>query len=371
MSPDGDDRNLELEAAIAAEPDARGGYEVYADWLAQRGDPRGELIAVQLAREARPSDPRLAGREAELLTEHGGTWLRGLDQHAWPGPPIEVEWERGFIASARIPTGYSSDDSAFTYRAFAELPCAALVREIVLGVACSSGGHGNPDDDISILEALRDQPLPTLRSIELAIFDHQISWTHLGDVSIARLDELPRLETLAITAGRMTLGAIDLPQLRQLSLVSGGQRAHVLHSIAAARWPSLEELTVYFGTDQYGGSCTLADVAPILAGHNLPNITSLGLCNSTFADELVVELVAAPILPRLKRLDLSAGTLGADGARTLLAHADKLEHLAAIALGDNYIPPDLAAELEQRLPQIVLGDQEFDGGYGRFVSVSE
>jgi hypothetical protein len=326
---------------------------------------------VQLAREDRPSDARLAARETELLTEHGGTWLRGLDQQAWPGPAIEVEWERGFVASASIPTGYESQDSAFTYRAFAELPCAVLVREIVLGVACSYGGRGDPDEDISILEALRDRPLATIRSLELSAFDHQLSWTQLGDVSLARLDKLPRLDKLAITAGRMTLGAIDLPQLRQLSLVSGGQRAHVLHSIAAARWPSLEELTVYFGTSDYGGNCTLADLAPILAGDNLPHVTSLGLCNSTFADALVVALVAAPILPRLKRLDLSAGTLGADGARTLLAHADKLEHLAAIALGDNYLPPELAAELVRRLPQIELGDQQIEGEYGRFVSVSE
>jgi uncharacterized protein (TIGR02996 family) len=52
---------------------------VYADWLEERGDPRGEFIRVQccLAGMA-PDDPRHAGlesREWELLTEHGGRWV--------------------------------------------------------------------------------------------------------------------------------------------------------------------------------------------------------------------------------------------------------------------------------------------------------
>lgn len=300
----GPERNLELEAAIAADPEARGGYEVYADWLAQRGDPRGELIAVQLAREDRPLDAWLAKRETELLVDHGGTWLGGLDGPSWPGPPIEVEWERGFVTSAIIPTGYQSEDAAFTYRAFAALPSAALVRELALGVACTYGGGG--EDDVSILEALHDCPLPIVKKLALREFEHQISWTHVGDISIAGLGYLDELH---ISAGRITLGAIDLPRLRRLRLESGGLRAHVLASVTSARWPMLEELDVYIGTPDYGGTCTLNDVLPILAGTNLPRVTSLGVRNSPFADELVARLVDAPILPRLTSLDLQYGTM--------------------------------------------------------------
>src|SRR5688572_17110671 len=43
------ERNLELEAVIAADPDAVEPYLVYADWLQARGDPRGELIVVHHA----------------------------------------------------------------------------------------------------------------------------------------------------------------------------------------------------------------------------------------------------------------------------------------------------------------------------------
>jgi uncharacterized protein (TIGR02996 family) len=42
--------NLDLEAQIAAAPDAPDPFLVYGDWLQQSGDPRGELVALQAAR---------------------------------------------------------------------------------------------------------------------------------------------------------------------------------------------------------------------------------------------------------------------------------------------------------------------------------
>ncbi|MBA3541340.1 MAG: TIGR02996 domain-containing protein [Deltaproteobacteria bacterium] len=48
------DRNLELEAEIAKTPDEVAPYLVYADWLQQHGDPRGELIALSVELEHAP-----------------------------------------------------------------------------------------------------------------------------------------------------------------------------------------------------------------------------------------------------------------------------------------------------------------------------
>jgi len=53
----------ELETAILADPEARAAYAVYADWLLERGDPDGELVAVQLALEDAPGDAALLARE--------------------------------------------------------------------------------------------------------------------------------------------------------------------------------------------------------------------------------------------------------------------------------------------------------------------
>jgi uncharacterized protein (TIGR02996 family) len=71
----------ELLAAIGrAAPDDDEARLVYADWLLERGDPRGELIHVQCAlariggaKSAR-SEP-LRARERALLAEHQLTWI--------------------------------------------------------------------------------------------------------------------------------------------------------------------------------------------------------------------------------------------------------------------------------------------------------
>lgn len=57
----------ELEAAILADPEARAAYAVYADWLLERGDPDGELVAIQLALEDAPGDAARKARERELV----------------------------------------------------------------------------------------------------------------------------------------------------------------------------------------------------------------------------------------------------------------------------------------------------------------
>ena len=356
----------ELEAAILADPEAVAPYSVYADWLEQQGDPRGELIHVQLARENDP-DPALVEREGELLAEHANRWLGGLLDYPL-GPPnaLEVTWRRGFVHSATVKTSYESNDGAFLYRELAARPVARFLRELCLGAGCSYGGR--PPDDVSILEALRDCPLPLLRALEINCLGRELSWTHVGDISIANAS-LRGLESLEIVTGRMTLGAIDLPNLRTLRLETGGLPEHVLEDIAAASWPALETLVIYFGIEDYGGSCTARDVMPILEGKNLPRLTTLALCNGTFADELVPLIASSPILPCLRRLDLSKGTMGEVGAEALLRHREEFAHLEALDLTENYLPDD--ARLQLARPGFDVSAQKTEGEWGRFVTVSE
>lgn len=357
------DREPALEAAISADPDERSGYEVYADWLAERGDPRGEFIQVQLALEL-AEDPALRERERELLKAHEADWLGHLDWLV----RVRARWRRGFVERIEVLTAYQSTEPAQAWTLLAELPSLIAVREAELGVGLSH--HGRPPDDISLLEALRDHPAATLRTILFSAFDDQLAWTHIGDISIANA-ALANIEAMTVTAGRITLGAIDLPRLRRLALICGGLNAHVPASIATARWPALEELTVYFGREEYGGDCTLASALPLLAGNNLPRVTSLGLANSEFGDGLAQAIPDAAILPRLRRLDLSLGTMGDEGGRALLAHADRLAHLEVLDLGENYLSAEVAREIVARLPQARVADQKIEDEYGRYTSIGE
>ncbi|HEX7699964.1 MAG TPA: hypothetical protein VF403_04565, partial [Kofleriaceae bacterium] len=67
--------------------------------MAERGDPRGEFIAVQ-CELARAFDPQLAKRETELLAQHGERWVAELGlrkrERLVPGEPLPVVFHRGF-----------------------------------------------------------------------------------------------------------------------------------------------------------------------------------------------------------------------------------------------------------------------------------
>jgi type IV pilus assembly protein PilB len=83
-------------SAIHAEPDNDMHRLAYADWLEERGDPRGEFIHVQcwLARmqDTDPLYPRLREREQELLDQHRPAWLGEL------GPLTKQStFRRGFL----------------------------------------------------------------------------------------------------------------------------------------------------------------------------------------------------------------------------------------------------------------------------------
>lgn len=71
--------------AILDSPDDDGIRLIYADWLEERGDPRGEFIRLQchLARLATndQSWAELANKEAALLAHHEPSWRQAL-------PPI-------------------------------------------------------------------------------------------------------------------------------------------------------------------------------------------------------------------------------------------------------------------------------------------
>src|SRR5947208_9119202 len=88
-------------AAIVDDPDDDSLRLIYADWLEEQGDPRGEFIRVQCAlAQLPPGDPRrsaLAERERALGDEHGQTWRSDL-------PPVlrHQPFVRGFVEVAGL-----------------------------------------------------------------------------------------------------------------------------------------------------------------------------------------------------------------------------------------------------------------------------
>jgi uncharacterized protein (TIGR02996 family) len=82
--------------AVYDDPSSDAPRKVYADWLMQRGDPRGEFIALQCG----PSGAASLARQNELFVQHGTGWLGALE-------PVVVksalyDFDRGFLSIARV-----------------------------------------------------------------------------------------------------------------------------------------------------------------------------------------------------------------------------------------------------------------------------
>ncbi len=95
----------ELLARIHEAPDDLGARAVYGDLLSEQGDPRGELITLQLAHERNPA------REQKLLKAHGAAWAGPIG--GWFTPASRI-FEGGFLAGGRLADGYRVvlDDAA-------------------------------------------------------------------------------------------------------------------------------------------------------------------------------------------------------------------------------------------------------------------
>jgi uncharacterized protein (TIGR02996 family) len=86
-----------LERDIYANPDDDEPRAVLADLLQARGDPRGELIALQLAAAAGRGSDDGDARIEELVRDHGRAWLGPLHEIAY-----RAELHRGFLTRLEL-----------------------------------------------------------------------------------------------------------------------------------------------------------------------------------------------------------------------------------------------------------------------------
>jgi uncharacterized protein (TIGR02996 family) len=387
-------RNLELEARLVESPDEVDSYLVYADWLQTQGDPRGELITLQHARKKKHADDLLA-RHVDHFLGPLQPYAKALDESGDPS----FEWELGFIRGARL--SYDSNsvedleggDELSLEKALTLLlkhPSGALLRDLLVPINMRGDGcYFEP-----LCKVIAKHGAPALRSLRLGEFhyagprgpkgtdyDYEISWTQLGDMS-GMWKSLPRLETLELMGsmgnyqGKAKLGAIKLPALRRLEIRTGGMDRANTRAIAAADWPSLEYLDLWFGRSHYGFSGGVADLEPILDGTRLPRLKHLGLMNAEFTDELCQRLASAKILPRLEELSLALGTMTDAGAETLVASARAFSHLKLVDLEYNFLSKKGEGLIRKLAKKVLTGNQKEPWDWteengGRYASVGE
>jgi uncharacterized protein (TIGR02996 family) len=381
-----DARNPELEAAIIADPSDRDAYAVYADWLQEQGDPRGELISLQLGykdKQARTLIEKHKDYFLGPLAEHEEVYDEGGNNSSshLRTSAQEKEWQKihrqaflwrnGFIYRVRLSHDSYSVESfegqtVDILKQVLAHPSARFATEF----AFMSNGDPNEDNLQDLIDALAADAPPTTRRIILGDNVDQISWHHTGNLE-KLWKGVPSLRTIEIETGEFDVGKMDAPSLERAVFITGGLSSACCKNIAKAKIPKIQHLEIYFGSDNYGGDSKVEDIASLLARTDLENLRYLGLKNSEFSDDIARALVDAKILAGLKTLDLSLGTMSDEGARALADAKDKLAHLDVLDLTRNYLTDEGKKLVKGLCAKVITNEQEEGEDDDRYVAISE
>jgi hypothetical protein len=234
-------------------------------------------------------------------------------------------------------------------------------------------------DSSHVVEALvsASDELPNLEALfvgDIVSEECEISWIVQSDVT-PLLNAFPGLTYLCVRGGNgLELSGLRHDGLTSLVVESGGLGGRVVRDVAAARLPALEHLELWLGMPHYGGTATVDDLAPLLAGENFPALTYLGLRDSEIADQIAEAVADAPILERIRVLDLSLGTLGDAGAAALLS-SPAVARLEKLDLHHHFCSDEMVQKLRQSGIRVDASDQLATERYGgdewRYVAVGE
>jgi uncharacterized protein (TIGR02996 family) len=228
-----------LLADILANPDDDGPRLVLADWLSQRGDPRGELINVQCAlqRATGAELVRLVNRSSDLLYRHGAGWLDDIRAIV-----RGVETKRGFVASINAKAAV-----------FASKCGPLFEREPIQELRLIDP---SPRDFATLrktphLSRLRSlvclEPVSIIDGTDVAALHGLLASPHLAQLRMLDL----RLEVTAqcASATQSVFVELELPALEQLKLrVRAGDDVvdpiAIVEALASATLPALRQLSV-------------------------------------------------------------------------------------------------------------------------------
>jgi uncharacterized protein (TIGR02996 family) len=389
-----------LEQALVENPDDLAAHSAYADYLAELGDPRGELIQVQLALEGpgRPAEQRqqLQKREAELLKQYGRQWLGDLSRFLvgkWSGPdkPYHYQFARGWLDTLRVLPFHEA-----ILAALARAPEARLLRrlEVVYDMryhpfefdehtegpsqALRAGESDATYETAVLLPPLLESPyLTNLRAFKLGFSDAGEPPQHstmiltfegcTAQQVLQLLQKCPRLEELYLNTSladvERLFAAPQLGHLRVLQYYYGSRyyhhpsppgEAYPLSALANnAALKRLTTLRLHPGRDE---DLPLTELLAVLRSPHLTSLTHLHAHLSAFGDEACQRIVESGVLRRLKVLDLAYGNMTDEGARRLAACPD-LKHLEVLNVSRNALTDEGVAALRAAGVPVVADSQ--------------
>jgi uncharacterized protein (TIGR02996 family) len=308
-------------ARIREDPDDDGPRLIYADWLDEQGDPRGEFIRVQLALARLPESdrrrPGLLRAERDLLGRYGAQWaapFRGLAT----GPVFR----RGFVDEVKVTA------RQFLARGAALFAVWPFRRLCLLDL----GGH---------LDVVLSSPL-LARLSGLTVYAQ-----HLGEPLARALADSPHLAALTeLRLGRNRVGDAGAgwmavsPHLSRLEVLDLSEN-ELGPAAGGALAAGVRDLNL--GQNRLGdaGAARLAE-QPAAAG-----LQALRLDSNALTDVGLEALARSPHLTRLTTLDVSWNPIGDAGFRALM-ESKTLRHLRQLVFTEMCVSDRLGRELGQR-----------------------
>ena len=283
---------------------------VYADALMRAGDPRGELIALQMS-----SAEGAAERAAELLALHRAQWIDAL-------PNVEdAVFERGFATSVVLRGDNPADAQA--------LDCCDL--EPIRGVTLMTDHVENADDIDPTAVArwfARDPRTERLRTLDLTRVKGGCWGGKPFEILLSA--PLPNLRGLRVSDGS-SYGPRTISMLEGLTTLAFIAPSTFLLDdgiailAASPRSASFESLTFE--------KCRLGESAGRLVGEcrNFANLRSLVLDSNRLDDDGAIALARSTILASLTRLSLNYNGVG-DDFLAALATSSALPRLTRLAV---------------------------------------
>jgi uncharacterized protein (TIGR02996 family) len=238
--------DAELLAAIYAAPNEDGPRSIYADYLLQRGDLRGELIALQLARP-KDNDPRYR-RAYSLVDKHRDEWMGPLARYVESG--WQNQFRRGFLAACividPVPDPAWATVESVRKRVPATddfpMPVLRIARELEIEALEHLATLRTPPP-IEMLEvvslsqstrarvraALDKLCLPKLGELRLVAQDHNGDVVAPEDLSaIINIGPIRTLRVCSWSAMRMWQPLVEDSSIVRFELISGGKNVHAL-----------------------------------------------------------------------------------------------------------------------------------------------
>ena len=237
-----DDRTLELRAAVWDDPISDDARMVYADYLQDRGDPRGELVGLQIAR-ARTGEP-VSDRERMLVRRIAPDLAQPLTPYLVPG----FELVRGFVG--RCTVNDTPIPEAITWhaawRTVEDLSTASYDLLISPHVRARRVGLGGRQL-VRLVDHPRSLPFETIVGIAPRGRSQRGVWLEEGawDSVRVRIGSLENVTTLSVNPEMSGFGPRLIPSLMRSPL--GNQLRQLdafieLQFAEAARWRDAFEL---------------------------------------------------------------------------------------------------------------------------------